>query len=106
MYDAKTFTMAEIAASCGVTPMTIYRNISIRPGPIAGSPYPLIFGQYYQRLEWTPRLQPVGGGMWRQLSRVPSWKADPSARLRNSITLNHPSAGSRQVDSVLDVTRS
>ena len=28
---AKTFTMAEIAASCGVTPMTIYRNISIRP---------------------------------------------------------------------------
>jgi Helix-turn-helix domain of resolvase len=31
MYDAKTFTMAEIAASCGVTPMTIYRNISIRP---------------------------------------------------------------------------
>ena len=30
MYDAKTFTMAEIAASCGVTPMTIYRNISIR----------------------------------------------------------------------------
>ena len=30
-YDARTFTMAEIAASCGVTPMTIYRNISIRP---------------------------------------------------------------------------
>jgi len=23
--------MAEIAASCGVTPMTIYRHISIRP---------------------------------------------------------------------------
>ena len=31
MYDAKTFTMAEIAASCGVTPMTIYRNIRVRP---------------------------------------------------------------------------
>ena len=31
MYDARTFTMAEIAASCGVTPMTIYRNISVRP---------------------------------------------------------------------------
>jgi DNA invertase Pin-like site-specific DNA recombinase len=31
MYGAKTFTVAEIAASCGVTPMTIYRNISIRP---------------------------------------------------------------------------
>jgi hypothetical protein len=29
--DAKTFTMAEIAAFCGVTPMTIYHNISIRP---------------------------------------------------------------------------
>ena len=29
MYDAKTFTMAEIAASCGVTPMTIYRNIKV-----------------------------------------------------------------------------
>jgi hypothetical protein len=27
----RTFTMAEIAASSGVTPMTIYRNISIRP---------------------------------------------------------------------------
>jgi DNA invertase Pin-like site-specific DNA recombinase len=27
MYDARTFTMAEIAASCRVTPMTIYRNI-------------------------------------------------------------------------------
>jgi DeoR/GlpR family transcriptional regulator of sugar metabolism len=31
MYDAKTITIAETAASCGVTPMTIYRNISIRP---------------------------------------------------------------------------
>jgi len=31
MYDARTFTTAEIAASCGLTPMTIYRNISIRP---------------------------------------------------------------------------
>lgn len=27
MYDARRFTMAEIAASCAVTPMTIYRNI-------------------------------------------------------------------------------
>jgi DNA invertase Pin-like site-specific DNA recombinase len=27
MYDARQFTMTEIAASCGVTPMTIYRNI-------------------------------------------------------------------------------
>jgi DNA invertase Pin-like site-specific DNA recombinase len=27
MYDARQFTMAEIAQSCGVTPMTIYRNI-------------------------------------------------------------------------------
>ena len=27
MYDARHFTMAEIAASCGVTPMTIYRHI-------------------------------------------------------------------------------
>ena len=31
MYDAKIFTMAEIAASCGVTPMTVYRNIRVRP---------------------------------------------------------------------------
>jgi len=31
MYDAKTFTMADIAAFCGVTPMTIYRNIRVRP---------------------------------------------------------------------------
>ncbi|MEH0928947.1 hypothetical protein [Micromonospora sp. CPCC 205558] len=27
MYDGRQFTMSEIAASCGVTPMTIYRNI-------------------------------------------------------------------------------
>ena len=27
MYDARQFTMAEIATSCGGTPMTIYRNI-------------------------------------------------------------------------------
>ncbi len=27
MYDARQFTMAEIAASCAVTPMTIYRHI-------------------------------------------------------------------------------
>jgi DNA invertase Pin-like site-specific DNA recombinase len=27
MYDSKQFTMAEIATSCGVTPMTVYRNI-------------------------------------------------------------------------------
>lgn len=27
MYDARQFTMAEIADSCAVTPMTIYRNI-------------------------------------------------------------------------------
>ncbi|MEU7631004.1 hypothetical protein AB0C34_13610 [Nocardia sp. NPDC049220] len=29
MYDSKSFTMAEIAQSCGVTPMTIYRNIHV-----------------------------------------------------------------------------
>ena len=28
MYDARQFTMAEIAQSCGVTPMAIYRNIT------------------------------------------------------------------------------
>jgi DNA invertase Pin-like site-specific DNA recombinase len=27
MYDSRAFTMAEIAQSCAVTPMTIYRNI-------------------------------------------------------------------------------
>lgn len=27
MYDAKTFTMAEIAASCGITAATVYRHI-------------------------------------------------------------------------------
>jgi len=31
MYDSRQFTMAEIAASCGVTPMTIYRNIKTNP---------------------------------------------------------------------------
>ena len=34
MYDARQFTMAEIAASCAVTPMTIYRNIqTTKPMP-------------------------------------------------------------------------
>src|SRR5664280_2532985 len=33
MYDARQFTMAEIAQSCGVTPMTIYRNITTRRSP-------------------------------------------------------------------------
>ena len=27
MYDARQFTMAEIATSCGINPMTIYRHI-------------------------------------------------------------------------------
>ncbi len=31
MYDSRQFTMAEIAASCRVTPMTIYRNIRTTP---------------------------------------------------------------------------
>ncbi|WP_326555639.1 helix-turn-helix domain-containing protein [Micromonospora sp. NBC_01813] len=31
MYDSKQFTMAEIASSCGVTPMTVYRNIRTDP---------------------------------------------------------------------------
>lgn len=30
MYDSRQFTMAEIAQSCAVTPMTIYRNIRTR----------------------------------------------------------------------------
>ena len=34
MYDSRDFTMAEIAASCGVTPMTVYRNIRTKaPSP-------------------------------------------------------------------------
>ena len=31
MYDSKQFTMAEIASSCGVTPMTVYRTIRTDP---------------------------------------------------------------------------
>ncbi|MGY1961487.1 recombinase family protein [Nocardia gipuzkoensis] len=31
MYDSRSFTMAEIAQSCGVTPMTVYRNIRVDP---------------------------------------------------------------------------
>ncbi len=36
MYDTRQFTMAEIARSCDVTPMTIYRNI--RTGNATPSP--------------------------------------------------------------------
>ena len=35
MYDSRKFTMAEIASSCAVTPMTVYRNI--RTGQPAGA---------------------------------------------------------------------
>lgn len=37
MYDSRQFTMAEIAQSCRVTPMTIYRNIHTQncPAPAA-----------------------------------------------------------------------
>lgn len=34
MYDSRQFTMAEIAASCGVTAMTVYRNIRTSPGAV------------------------------------------------------------------------
>jgi DNA invertase Pin-like site-specific DNA recombinase len=37
MYDARQFTMAEIAASCSVTPMTIYRHIRTDPSRTARS---------------------------------------------------------------------
>jgi predicted DNA-binding protein YlxM (UPF0122 family) len=41
MYAARTFTMAEIAASCRVTPMTIYRNIRTgEPTPHRDHPLP------------------------------------------------------------------
>jgi DNA invertase Pin-like site-specific DNA recombinase len=33
MYDSRQFTMAEIAAFCTVTPMTIYRNIGTDSAP-------------------------------------------------------------------------
>lgn len=39
MYDSRQFTMAEIVASCAVTSMTIYRNISTdRARPSAPEP--------------------------------------------------------------------
>jgi len=42
MYDARTFTMAEIAASCGVTDDDLPEH-QHPARPVAGSPYPLIF---------------------------------------------------------------
>lgn len=36
MYDAGGFTMAQIAAGCNVTPMTIYRHIRTRPATVGG----------------------------------------------------------------------
>jgi hypothetical protein len=33
MYDSRQFTMAEIASSCAVTPMTVYRNICTAQQP-------------------------------------------------------------------------
>jgi len=35
MYDSRQFTMTEIAQSCAVTPMTIYRHINTRPPNLA-----------------------------------------------------------------------
>ena len=37
MYDSRQFTMAEIAASCSVTPMTIYRHIHTDQSAVAKS---------------------------------------------------------------------
>ena len=48
MYDTNTFTMAEIAASCGVTPMTIYRNIRVRHADQQVSHIRGYFGQYHR----------------------------------------------------------
>jgi hypothetical protein len=47
MYDARTFTMAEIAASCGVTPMTIY-GTSVSGQLTSRSAISVDFGQYYR----------------------------------------------------------
>jgi DNA invertase Pin-like site-specific DNA recombinase len=38
MYDSRTFTMAEIAQSCQVTPMTIYRHIRTHHRALAATP--------------------------------------------------------------------
>ncbi|XUK61091.1 hypothetical protein ABMA10_03875 [Plantibacter sp. RU18] len=38
MYDSRTFTMAEIAATCGVIPMTIYRHITTEPNRVEPTP--------------------------------------------------------------------
>ena len=38
MYDSRQFTMAEIATSCSVTPMTIYRHIRADQSSTAAKP--------------------------------------------------------------------
>ena len=35
MYDSRQFTMAEIAATCSVTPNTVYRHIRTYPPGVA-----------------------------------------------------------------------
>jgi len=51
MYDSRQFTMAEIASSCTVTPMTIYRNIRTdSPKPSA----PQGYGESVMELQLQP----------------------------------------------------
>ncbi|MBV9161384.1 MAG: hypothetical protein JO309_06975 [Pseudonocardiales bacterium] len=46
MYDSQAFTMAEIAQSCQVTPMTIYRHIRTHQRPPAATlPTPQALGR-------------------------------------------------------------
>ena len=50
MYDARQFTMAEIATSCAVTPMTIYRHIHTDKAVERSTPGP--------HRPWTGHLPP------------------------------------------------
>jgi DNA invertase Pin-like site-specific DNA recombinase len=50
MYDSKSFTMAEIAQSCGVTPMTVYRNIRVDTATASRPPRAEECGQPCRRL--------------------------------------------------------
>ena len=91
MYDSWQFTMAEIAASCHVTPMTVYRNIRAdrcarHRRPAAGHPRPR------QLRHTSPVSAKEIESPWEQaLSHVSSISSGPALDAALRVTLNfHP----------------
>lgn len=81
MYDLKQFTMAEIASSCGVTPMTVYATS-------ASTSRPVYRGDRRGHPGGTGRLPGHGRGR----------RTGPGPRRRNGGTQRSSRSGTRQAE--------